>query len=196
VAELSEKAAEQRKYEKQLEDYQRQLEENLATIGQLSRTDALTGLHNRRSMMEKLDEEFARVSRYNQELALAIIDVDHFKPYNDEYGHPSGDEVLKTVARVIEEESRDADFVARYGGEEFAVVFSNTGTDGAHILAERIRRAIDETTWPKRGITVSIGITRAGPATADPDALIEAADRALYEAKQAGRNRVSLGDNV
>lgn len=196
VAELKEKAAEQREYEKRLEEYQRQLEENLSTIGQLSRTDPLTGLHNRRSMMEKLEEEFARVGRYNEELSLAIIDVDHFKPYNDEYGHPAGDEVLKTVAQVIQDKSRAADFVSRYGGEEFAVVFCNTGTDGAQVLAERIRRAIQDEPWQYREITVSVGIARSGPETADPHTLIDAADRALYEAKEAGRNRVALGDSA
>jgi diguanylate cyclase (GGDEF)-like protein len=196
VAELNEKAADRVRYEKQLEEYQRQLEGNLSTLGELSMTDPLTGLHNRRALMEKLDEEFSRMARYGAVLSLALIDVDQFKPYNDEFGHPAGDAVLETVARLLVSESRATDFVARYGGEEFAVVFCNTGLDGAQVLAERIRRAIEEEPWPERGITVSIGIARSGPATADPDALIGAADRALYDAKQAGRNRVALSDSA
>jgi diguanylate cyclase (GGDEF)-like protein len=196
VAKLHEKAAEQREYEKQLEEYQRQLEENLSSIAQLSRTDPLTGLHNRRALTEKLHEEFSRISRYNVELSLALVDIDEFKPYNDEYGHPAGDEVLETVAKILQSNSRESDFVSRYGGEEFAVVFCETGTDGARVLAERIRRSIEEGPWIHRGVTVSIGVARAGPETADPLTLIEAADRALYEAKQAGSNRVSLGGSV
>jgi diguanylate cyclase (GGDEF)-like protein len=196
VAELNEKAADRVRYEKQLEEYQRQLEGNLSTLGELSMTDPLTGLHNRRALMEKLDEEFSRMARYGAVLSLALIDVDQFKPYNDEFGHPAGDEVLETVARVLVSESRATDFVARYGGEEFAVVFANTGTDGARVLAERIRRGIEQTPWPEREVTVSIGIARASSETANPNILIDLTDRALYEAKQTGRNRVAQFDNT
>ena len=191
VAELREKAAAQREYESKLEHYQRQLEENIAKIRHLSLTDPLTGLYNRRALMDKLSQEYSRRARYDEELSFALVDVDGFKPYNDENGHLAGDEALVAVARLIEQESRSSDFVARFGGDEFAVVFANTGMEGARALAERIRRVVDEA-WSAREVTVSIGIAAAGSTTTTPQELIGSADLALYEAKAAGRNRVSL----
>ncbi|MEE8331165.1 MAG: sensor domain-containing diguanylate cyclase [Acidimicrobiia bacterium] len=196
VAQLNAKAAEQREYETQLEDYQRKLDDNLSVIGHLSLTDPLTGLHNRRGLMDRLEEECSRVVRYGEELSFAIIDIDGFKPLNDENGHPAGDKVLSTVSRLIEEQSRAPDFIARYGGDEFAVIFCNTGTEGAQVLAERIRRAVEQTDWDHDPVTVSIGLATAGPATPTPTTLIEDADRALLEAKAAGRNRVARADSA
>jgi diguanylate cyclase (GGDEF)-like protein len=192
VARLRKKAAEHRVYEKQLEVYQQRLEENLATIRHLSLTDPLTGLYNRRALMDKLNEECALLARYNTEVSFALIDIDRFKQYNDSNGHLAGDELLETVARLIEGKSRSTDLVARYGGDEFAVIFRNTGIEGAQRLAERIRSAIEEMLWPLEDVTVSIGIAAGSPATPTPSHLIDAADRALYRSKEAGRNRVGL----
>jgi diguanylate cyclase (GGDEF)-like protein len=196
VAELHRKAEKQKEYERQLEDYQRTLEANLSMFGRLSMTDALTGLNNRRSLMDRLDDEFARLTRSNDQLTFALIDIDHFKHHNDAKGHPAGDDLLEKAARLIENETRSADFVARYGGDEFAVIFCNTDDSGARVLAERVRRAVEQGEWGEGGITVSIGIAAAGPDTSCPAALIAAADRALYEAKEAGRNRVAVAESA
>lgn len=192
VAKLRRKAAEHRVYEKQLEVYQHRLEENLETIRHLSLTDPLTGLFNRRALMDKLNEECALLARYDTEVSFALIDIDRFKEYNDAHGHPAGDELLEAVARLIQGKSRTTDLVARYGGDEFAVIFRNTGIEGAQRLAERIRNAIEDHIWPLGGVTVSIGIATGSTGMSTPDELIEAADRALYRSKQAGRNRVAL----
>lgn len=196
VARLRKKASEHRVYEKQLEVYQHRLEENLATIRHLSLTDPLTGLYNRRALMDKLNEECALLARYNTEVSFALIDIDSFKQYNDANGHLAGDELLESVARLIESKSRSTDLVARYGGDEFAVIFRNTGIEGAQRLAERIRSTIEETLWPLGNITVSIGIAAGTQATPTPSRLIDAADRALYESKEGGRNQVALTVSV
>ncbi len=196
VADLRKTAKEQRVYEKQLEVYQRRLEENLATIRHLSLTDSLTGLYNRRALMDRLNEECSLLARYNTEVAFALIDIDHFKQYNDTHGHPAGDAALEAVARLIESESRTTDLVARYGGDEFAVIFRNTGLEGARRLAERIRATIEHHGWPYEDVTVSVGIAAGSLATPSPSHLIDAADRALYRAKEIGRNQVALTVNV
>lgn len=192
VAELNHSAAAQSHYEQQLEEYQRVLEENVATISHLSLTDPLTGLHNRRALTEKLEEEYLQRARYNTDLSFALLDVDDFKPYNDSKGHLAGDELLELVARVVKSQIRASDFVARYGGDEFAIVFTNTRLDDAHLLAERIRLAIDRDTPPGSKVTISVGVATASSTTATPNLLIDAADKALYRAKRAGRNQVAL----
>jgi diguanylate cyclase (GGDEF)-like protein len=196
VGRLRKKDSEHLVYEKQLEVYQHRLEENLATIRHLSLTDPLTGLFNRRALMDKLNEECALLARYNTEVSFALIDIDRFKQYNDTYGHLAGDELLEAVAKLVESNSRSTDVVARYGGDEFAVIFRNTGIEGAHRLAERIRTAIEEAPWPRGDITASIGIAAGIPSAATPSRLIDAADRALYRSKEAGRNRVGLTVSV
>ena len=163
-----------------------------AQLQALATTDGLTGLKNHRSFQEKLTAEFERSRRYHTPLALLLLDVDKFKLFNDTYGHPAGDEVLKTVALLLQESARATDFVARYGGEEFVVVLPETDTEGALTLAERIREAIAEHEWAQRAITVSIGAATLQPATPDCAVLIEQADKALYLSKQNGRNQVTL----
>ena len=192
VAELNQSAAAQHHYEQQLKENQRVLEQNVATISHLSLTDPLTGLHNRRALKEKLEEEFAKSARYNTDLSFALLDVDDFKPYNDSKGHLAGDDLLELMARVVKSQTRASDFVARYGGDEFAIVFTNTRLEGAHLLAERIRVAIDRDTPPGSKVTISVGVATASPAIATPNLLIDAADKALYRAKRAGRNQVAL----
>jgi len=172
-----------------------------AQARELAKTDTLTGLDNRREFQRRLDGEIERSRRYARPLSLLMLDIDHFKVINDTYGHPAGDEVLRTLAGLIRRALRPADQPARYGGEEFAVILPETPAAGAHAVAERLRGAIaaapfalgaGTTVYP----TVSIGVAGfledadAGPA------LVAAADRALYAAKKAGRNCVRASSAV
>ncbi len=162
---------------------------------QLSVTDVLTGLLNRRYLQERLAEEFNRSKRYLFPMSLLMLDVDKFKSYNDTYGHPAGDEALKIVASALSENLRGEDVAARYGGEEFAILLPQTSADEAGQIAERIRRHIERTEFPLRRVTVSIGIANRSTNVNSPDDLIWAADRALYEAKDRGRNVVRVFDD-
>ncbi|MDH3254287.1 MAG: sensor domain-containing diguanylate cyclase [Acidobacteriota bacterium] len=194
VASLERHAEERRGYQHRLEAYQRELEENNALLAKRSTTDALTGLKNRRAFFDQMDQEISRAKRHEQLFSLALADIDRFKSYNDTFGHPEGDEALKTVARAIENESRSSDYVARYGGEEFTIVLSNTSIEGAIVLAERFRRAVEQAAWEKRPVTISLGVA-TWEADMTSDDLIGAADRALFRAKRAGRNRVVRADS-
>ncbi len=168
------------------------LEAANAQLQALATTDGLTGLKNHRSFQEKLAAEFERSRRYHKPLALLLLDVDKFKQFNDTFGHPAGDEVLKQVSAALQAEARATDFVARYGGEEFVIVLPETDTEGALILAERIREAIAGHEWKQRAITVSVGVASLQLSTPDPALMIEEADKALYLSKQNGRNQVTL----
>ena len=160
--------------------------------------DALTGLYNRRHLDERLTGELAAAQRHGRPLSLLLVDIDHFKQVNDEYGHLAGDEALKMVAFVLRGAVRKEDVLARFGGEEFCVIARETRLDGARSLAERIRKAVERShfAWEGRqlGVTVSVGvIVTIGPATFVPGhterEVLAVADRALYAAKQQGRNR-------
>ena len=120
--------------------------------------------------------------------------MDRFKQYNDNYGHPAGDEVLRLTAGLLRGSIREGDFVARYGGEEFAILLPNTESDEALLVAERIRSAVETFSFPWRKVTVSIGVSAPMAGAVAPQSLVESADRALYAAKHAGRNRVALGE--
>lgn len=157
--------------------------------------DSLTGMYNRGIFLAECDREVSRSARGGAAFSLAIFDLDHFKQVNDRYGHPAGDQALKAFADVLRSGIRKHDTVGRYGGEEFALLMPQTGKDTAVRVAERIRRALEA-----RGVSVDIGhievTVSAGVATygidgEDWDALLSAADTALYEAKNAGRNRVA-----
>ncbi|HLA96244.1 MAG TPA: sensor domain-containing diguanylate cyclase, partial [Pyrinomonadaceae bacterium] len=161
---------------------------------QLSVTDVLTGLLNRRYLQERLSEELNRSKRYRFPMSFLMIDVDKFKSYNDSYGHPAGDEALRIVSNILKENLRGADVAARYGGEEFAVLLPQTSIEEASQIAERIRRQIERTDFPHRSVTVSIGIANSTAEVNSPDDLIWAADRALYQAKDRGRNNVRIFD--
>lgn len=161
----------------------------------LAATDGLTGLWNRRVLRATLRSEMMRAHRFDRDLALVFLDIDCFKDLNDTHGHPAGDAVLRRLADVLVEASRDSDIVARYGGEEFAVILPETDHRGALVLAERMRSAVEETAFPVRDgdelhITVSLGVAVRLDADDSWHALLRRADEALYRAKDAGRNRV------
>lgn len=160
----------------------------------LARVDPLTGVANRRQFHQTLQGEWNRARRAGQGMAMLLIDIDNFKALNDAYGHPVGDHALRTVADTLAGlAQRSSDLVARYGGEEFAVVIAATPLDGVMALAERMRAAVEELADPTFGpVTVSIGVGLVEQVVeAAPDALIAAADTALYQAKHNGRNRVA-----
>jgi diguanylate cyclase (GGDEF)-like protein len=174
-----------------------------AEEGEKARIDSLTQIANRRRFDEYLSQEWARHRRIQQPLSLLICDVDHFKLYNDEYGHQAGDECLKQVARAISQCFRTGDLVARYGGEEFAMVLPHTDLAGALQVAERVRSSVYAAALSHAAspvcsqVTVSIGVACGTPEPkdgADMRPLVEEADRNLYVAKQRGRNRVSHQD--
>lgn len=162
-----------------------------------ARTDVLTGLYNRREFEQRLAEEHARAKRYNKPYVFMMLDIDHFKQVNDVHGHAAGDIVLKTLAEVLRKQLRDADIPARYGGEEFAVILPEINDTAAGQVAERIRRAVAMTPFQladsqEISVTVSIGVS-SYPKDADtPREITNRADRALYTAKEAGRNRVVM----
>ena len=174
-----------------LEGKQAALEEANVRLDALATMDGLTGVKNRRAFGEKLTEEIPRSVRYALPLSLLLLDVDKFKQYNDTFGHLAGDEILKTVARLLREQARTTDFVARYGGEEFTLVLPNTNADGAVVMAERVRAVIESAPWPQRAVTASFGAATLSPDTSTETALIGAADRALYASKENGRNQVT-----
>jgi len=173
----------------------RELEAVNQRLEELSFTDGLTGLHNHRAFQERLIEEYHRARRHKKKLSVVMIDVDLFKEYNDEYGHPAGDEVLKAVAATIGACMRNTDLAARYGGEEFVLILPQTGLRGAVALADRIRKRIENREWSERKVTISAGCACLGRHAADGSSLLALADRALYESKSSGRNRVSAAHN-
>jgi diguanylate cyclase (GGDEF)-like protein len=159
-----------------------------ARLGREASTDSLTGIANRRAFHERLAAEVARAHRYGRHLSLVLLDLDHFKAVNDLHGHQAGDRVLVRFAQLLSAHTRQGELVARIGGEEFAWLIPETDQDGAYVAAERIRQAIESTPVDEIGqVTVSAGVSSSecGP---DTDALIRSADRALYWAKDAGRN--------
>lgn len=153
------------------------------------RTDALTGVRNRRALDEMLGSILAMKNRYEQVFSLVILDIDHFKRVNDQHGHLTGDKVLRSVAVAISNAARETDFVARYGGEEFVVVMPQTDLAAASIFCERLRIAIEESPLMNLRLTVSGGLAQALDGE-DSQSLLSRADSALYAAKAAGRNRM------
>lgn len=168
----------------------------LRLMKELARTDGLTGLYNYRYFHECLEDEIHRAKRYQRTLSLIMLDVDNFKRFNDTYGHPIGDTILKKIATIIKESIRDVDLASRYGGEEFMVMLPETDTVRALPLAERIRREIEKRTLGSLGIKskesahVSLGVACFPWDAQDKDDLIQRADEAMYTAKAQGKNRV------
>ena len=167
------------------------------TLARLSTVDALTGLRTRRYVEDVLAIEFLRAQRYEQPLSILMADLDHFKRVNDVYGHLGGDAALRGVAQVLLHDLRATDVAGRYGGEEILVVLAHNEVSGARILAERWRSAVEESRFADPagqvlGVTLSVGVASLDDDMASPEALVGAADAALYRAKSLGRNRVEL----
>jgi diguanylate cyclase (GGDEF)-like protein len=173
-----------------------QLRQQAAELERQTREDALTGVFNRRHLDTLLSVEWERALRFGRALTVAMLDVDHFKQVNDRFSHAAGDEVLRTVARILRENTRGVDVVARYGGEEFCLILVEAGVDEGARLCDRLRALVQAHDWsairPGLAVTVSIGVAGLHEAEA-PGALLAAADLRLYAAKHAGRNRVCAG---
>jgi diguanylate cyclase (GGDEF)-like protein len=165
-------------------------------LHELSITDSLTGLYNRKHLMETLENEVARSKRHKHDFSVLVIDIDHFKEYNDTYGHLAGDEVLSRLATVFKESVRSCDYVARYGGEEFILVLPEIGPEDGVKAAERIRKKVAKESFAGDGkpieITVSVGVASYPKDGDDSQSIIRHADTALYKSKESGRNRVVL----
>ncbi len=163
-------------------------------IVRMASTDGLTGLNNHRAFQERLEEEIERAKRFESRVVLLMIDIDHFKAFNDAHGHVRGDEALKRIACTLTDNIRTVDFAARYGGEEFAVILPEIPLEGAMVVAERIRQAVERQTLRLDGkearITLSIGVASFPEHALNRKDLIERADKALYLAKRSGRNKV------
>ena len=167
--------------------------------------DELTGVYNRRYFEAELEREMERARRSGQNLVLAMVDIDHFKRYNDIHGHPAGDEVLREIAHLLQANIRTPDTVCRYGGEEFAVLLPDTGYEStitrskAVEVMERVRQAVEEHDFPGEesqpggSLTLSAGIALFGEDAVDAADLVKHADHTMYEAKKAGRNQVKSG---
>jgi diguanylate cyclase (GGDEF)-like protein len=157
--------------------------------------DELTGLYNRRALMELGKREVDRARRFQRPLCALFIDIDHFKQFNDQYGHTAGDWLLRSVAQNLRNGIRDIDLASRFGGEEFIILLTETSIDAASLVAERLRKQVETTkiSLPqgKLGATVSIGVAQLDQKIFRLEDLISCADQAMYQAKQAGRNRVT-----
>ncbi len=176
----------------------RELEQAKVDAENAARFDALTGVLSRGALLEALDSEVERAKRYGSNLACLMLDLDHFKTFNDTYGHPFGDKVLHRIARVLSEHCRTNDHLGRYGGEEFLIILPETQIEGAITFAERVRSAVADTPLDQieEHITISIGVAEWHNADSSAQSLVAEADRALLEAKAAGRNRVVASRTV
>jgi diguanylate cyclase (GGDEF)-like protein len=165
-------------------------------LHEISIRDSLTGLYNRKHLMETLDKEVSRSLRHNHSFSFLVVDIDHFKKYNDTYGHLAGDEALRRLASVFTDSIRSSDYAARYGGEEFIIILPETGTEQGVEAAERIRKKVAEERFGGEGelikVTISVGVSSYPEDGEDAESVIRNADAALYEAKELGRNRVVI----
>jgi len=179
-----------------LQDAERTLLIQKEELLKTSLTDSLTGLSNRRYLNQRLEEECAKSDRYGHELCFMMIDLDHFKGVNDEFGHPIGDRVLIQLSKILQSAVRSTDMVSRFGGEEFCIMLTGTPEEKAFETADRIRQMVDEEEFlpetDKRDVTMSAGVASYTKVGGGMEKLIKVADDALYEAKQAGRNKVVI----
>jgi diguanylate cyclase (GGDEF)-like protein len=187
-----------RELEAKISERTHELAEANTRLAQLAVTDGLTGLYNHRHLHERLALEVERSARNGLPLSVMMIDVDHFKHYNDHHGHPAGDELLRQLSRIMRDGRRANDFVARYGGEEFVVVLVDTPKLTAAQVAEKLREQVAAFPFPHAGgqpdgtLTISIGVASFPDDANDADRLVRSADAALYEAKRGGRDCVVL----
>lgn len=177
-----------------LENTNADLREANARLEEASITDGLTGLRNHRAFQEALNYHWQMTRRNGQPLSLIMLDIDYFKQFNDTFGHPAGDELLRQVSNVLRESARAYDVVARYGGEEFAILLPNTGMDEAIAAAERLREQIESIENRHSSITASLGVASTHLGHSMPATLLYQADKALYTAKRSGRNRVCVAE--
>jgi diguanylate cyclase (GGDEF)-like protein len=185
----------------ELDQKNRELEDANKRLRKLSITDGLTGLFNHRHVHELLRDEWERSARSGEPSAVAMLDLDRFKSINDTYGHPTGDVVLYETARIIREAAREIDMVGRYGGEEFIAILPGTEEESAEHFAERVRQAVEAHVFRDGAteirMTVSCGVASfPAPGVDEPEALLKAADEALYQAKHGGRNQVVRASQV
>lgn len=167
-------------------------------LKKMATTDELTGLLNRREAMNRLHEQWSAYHRYQQGFSCIMLDIDHFKKFNDTHGHAAGDRILKEMAQLLQKNTRRTDVVCRIGGEEFLILCPNAEGDGAVVCAEHLRAAVEQHCFEYEGtkmrVTISLGVAPAISAMADPEAVLKNADALMYASKQAGRNRVSVAD--
>lgn len=195
---VQERAAEIVRQNEELKRLNEELHDKSAQLEKLAITDGLTGLFNRRHFRERLDFELERSGRNVHPASLILVDVDHFKHYNDENGHPAGDRVLMRLAELFLANLRTVDLVARYGGEEFIMLLLDTDLRGGQVAADKIRQAVEAEPFPfgdkQPGgrLTISLGVAAFPTHGKAPAELIDAADHALYDAKAAGRNQVCV----
>ncbi len=181
---------EKKEAERKIAEYMKRLEE-------MATTDGMTGLTNFRQFSKLLEEEHTRCSRYGQKYAIVFCDIDHFKKYNDQHGHPAGDALLKSYAKILQACARTTDVVARYGGEEFVILCPATDTEQAFILAERIRKSVQNAKFPNAEkqpmgfVSCSIGVASFPDNAKDSKAVLKAADDSVYYSKTNGRNKVT-----
>ena len=175
--------------EKKVERRTQELKQLTVELEALSLTDSLTGLANRRAFEQRLQMEWQRATRYEHPLAVMLLDVDHFKRFNDDFGHQTGDHVLAQVGAILQQTVRTTDLACRYGGEEFVIILPDTPLNDALPIAHRIREEVADYPWEARPVTISIGVAQFNHQKT-PNQLVSEADQALYQAKAAGRNQV------
>ena len=181
---------------KRLRQSRRTIREKNQELQILATRDPLTKCLNRRAFVAALEHHWSAAVRYRQALGCILVDIDHFKSVNDRFGHSVGDEVLVQVARALNRNCRQSDIVCRYGGEEFCVLATHTDEPGVYRLAEILRKAIAELKLPQVSVTASFGVSSYAEETANPQAMLDQADAALYFAKDSGRNRVNTWNDV
>ena len=185
-----------------LEHKVKELQKTQSKLKQMAVTDGLTGLNNYRAFMHQLHMEISRSKRFTLPVSLVMMDIDHFKVYNDVYGHLNGDKLLKKFSNLIKKNVREVDFFARYGGEEFALILPSTDKKSAVKVAEKLRSIVENKAFslqsklPTGKITISLGVATAPKDAHEEKALIRLADRALYQAKNNGRNRTAVIRNT
>jgi diguanylate cyclase (GGDEF)-like protein len=167
-----------------------------ANLFRQATTDRMTGLYSHYFFEKTLEEEMERARRYKSTFSLVMFDIDHFKKFNDTYGHVQGDVIIKEIARLLTQSVRQVDFPARYGGEEFAVILPSVDAKGALVVAERLRKRVEKHDFPgDHGplyVTISVGVAEFDPeATYAASEIVREADKALYQSKERGRNRVT-----